>query len=552
MSKNKKIYRAGSYRRLSQDDGNGEVSNSIVNQTELIQDFEKSHSDIHIVAEYDDDGYSGTNFDRPAFKRMLEDVKAGKINCIIVKDLSRLGRNYIEVGKYVERIFPFMGVRFISINDHYDSAGPKNESDTLMLPFKNLMNDSYCRDISVKIRSHLEVRRKKGKYISAFAVYGYKKSEKDHNQLVVDEYAADVVKLIFQMKLWGKSQSAISDYLDENGILSPMEYKKSKGEKFTCCFKVHNVATWSPKAVQRILTNEIYLGITIQGKTERPNYKVKTQIEKKPEDWIRVENTHEAIISYHEFWTIQELLKRDTRMAPQQDNVYLFSGFLYCGDCKNTMVRKLVPSGGRKYSYYVCFTNKAGNGCSTHCISEKKLTENVFRAVTRQIASVCHVSEILSYIDKLPENQRTVFNYDAQIEQLREEIIKYKTMKMKLYEDLTEGIIDQDEYREYRSSFMERIEMKEKALAHIEMERTSAIEGAQDCNPWLQYFMEYENAKELNRQMVVTLIHKVFVYDNGSLEVVFRYKDEMDALFIKIRNYQDELQSAMPLLAAAQ
>ena len=168
MAKKKnKIYRAGAYKRLSQDEGRGEISNSIINQTELIKDCGKKHSDTEIVAEYDDDGYSGTNFDRPGFLRMMEDIKAKKIDCVIVKDLSRFGRNYIEVGKYIERVLPFMGVRFISINDNYDSEGKKNDSDSLMLPFKNLVNDAYCRDISVKIRSQLDIKRKKGECISA-------------------------------------------------------------------------------------------------------------------------------------------------------------------------------------------------------------------------------------------------------------------------------------------------------------------------------------------------------------------------------------------------
>lgn len=551
MAKKKdKTYRAGAYKRLSQDDGRGEVSNSIINQTELIKDYGKSHSNIEIVAEYDDDGYSGTNFDRPGFLRMMEDIKAKKIDCVIVKDLSRFGRNYIEVGKYIERIFPFMGVRFISINDNYDSEGKKEESDSLMLPFKNLVNDAYCRDISVKIRSQLDIKRKKGECISAFAVYGYQKSQEDKNRLEVDVYAAEIVQTIFRMKLQGSNQQRIADFLNDNGVLSPLEYKKSIGLKYSTSFKIHPVALWSVNAINRILTEEAYTGVMAQGKTSTPNYKVKTQIAKKPEEWIRVEGAHEAIIGFHDFQTVQELLKRDTRTAPEQKELYLFSGYLFCGDCKNSMVRKAVPSGGRKYFYYVCSTNKHKKECSSHSISEKKLTDRVFHAIQDQIETVCRMDEFLTYIDTLPEHQREVFNYDAQIGQLRQEIQKYKRMKMKLYEDLSDGIIDEKEYQEYRGSFSKRITEKEQALERLEHERKETVEGNRSSSLWIQEFKKYRNVPELSRQMVTTLVDKVMVYEEGRMEVVFRYADEIAMLLAKIENYQGG--SDMPELALAQ
>lgn len=551
MAKKKnKIYRAGAYKRLSQDDGRGEVSNSIINQTELIRDYGKKQSDIEIVAEYDDDGYSGTNFDRPGFLRMMEDIKAKKIDCVIVKDLSRFGRNYIEVGKYIERVFPFMGVRFISINDNYDSEGKKNESDSLMLPFKNLVNDAYCRDISVKIRSQLDIKRKKGECISAFAVYGYQKSQEDKNRLVVDAYAAEIVQTVFRMKLQGINQQRIVDFLNDNGVLSPMEYKKSQGLKYSTSFKIHPVARWSVNAINRILTDEVYTGVMVQGKTSTPNYKVKTQIAKKPEEWIRVEGTHEAIIDFHDFQTVQELLKRDTRTAPEQKELYLFSGYLFCGDCKNSMVRKAVPSGGRKYYYYVCSTNKHSKGCSSHSVSEKKLTERVLHAIQDQIEIVSRMDAFLSYIDKLPEHQRTVFNYDTQIEQLQQEIQKYKRMKMKLYEDLSDGIIDEKEYREYRDSFSQRLAEKELALERLERERMETVEGNRSSSLWMKEFQRYRNVQELNRQILTSLVDKIMIFDDGSMEVVFRYKDEFAMLLENIRNYQGS--EEIPKLAMAQ
>ena len=216
----KKKYKACIYARLSKDDGDDKAeSNSISNQKALVRDYLNNFSDIEIVAEKVDDGYSGVSFDRPAFNEMMEMVRNGEINLIACKDLSRFGRNYIEAGNYIEKVFPFLGVRFIAVNDGYDSAEKQNQSSNLVIPFKNLINDAYCKDISVKIRSQLEIKRKKGEFLSAFAVYGYMKDPEDHNKLIPDTYAAEVVRQIFKWKLEGMSQGKIASELNKKGVL---------------------------------------------------------------------------------------------------------------------------------------------------------------------------------------------------------------------------------------------------------------------------------------------------------------------------------------------
>ncbi len=240
-----KIWNATLYLRLSRDDGDKEESNSITGQRELLRDFIRTRPELREYAVRIDDGFTGSNFERPSFKKMLEDVKAGRTNCIIVKDLSRFGRNYLDAGEYIEKIFPFLGVRFIAVNDNYDSLGGKNASDELIIPFKNLINEAYCRDISVKVRTQLEVKRKSGQYIGAFAVYGYLKDETDKNRLVADEYAADVVRDIFKWKMEGMSPQDIAARLNHSGVLSPMEYKKSLGMRFATSFKANPQAAWS-------------------------------------------------------------------------------------------------------------------------------------------------------------------------------------------------------------------------------------------------------------------------------------------------------------------
>lgn len=381
---NSNIYHAAIYLRLSREDGDvvdGEkrISNSIINQKSLIMDFLESHKEIKVHSVYADDGYSGVNFECPEFQRMIGDIRSGVINCVIVKDLSRFGRNYIEAGRYIEKIFPMLGVRVIAVTDNYDSMVMESGyGNDMVVPFKNLINDAYCRDISIKIRSHLEMKRKNGEYIGAFVVYGYRKDVANKNQLVIDEYAAGVVRDIFTMKLCGLSQQAIADRLNKDGILSPMEYKKSIGINLETTFKKKVQAKWSYNEVLRILKNEVYTGTLAQGKQTTPNCKVKTRNMKDEKDWIKVENTHEPIISRNDFDVIQELLKQDTRVSPDRDVLYPLAGLIYCGDCMEPMVRKTVPAGGKKYVYYVCSGNKKDKRiCSPHRISESDLTDTI-------------------------------------------------------------------------------------------------------------------------------------------------------------------------------
>ena len=520
-------YNACIYARLSRDDGDKLESDSIINQKALIRDFLSKHPEIHAVSEKTDDGYSGVNFDRPAFQEMMEDIRSGKINCVVVKDLSRFGRNYIEAGNYIERVFPFLGVRFIAINDNYDSLD-RNQSDSLIIPFKNLINDAYCKDISVKIRSQLEIKRKKGQFIGAFAAYGYLKDEEDHNKLVVDTYASEIVRAIFKWKIQGMSQGRIANKLNMQGVLCPMEYKLSLGMKVQTNFRVHKKALWSSKAVTRILTNEIYTGVLVQGKVGTPNYKIKKIMPRDEADWIRVEGVIPVIIDRDMFDSVQMILAKDIRIAPEEDVVYPLSGFVKCADCGQNMVRKSYNAGGKAYSYFICSTRKAGKGCSTHSISEEKLTDVVLQMVSKQIDSVCEMEKMLDIVDSLPEKQANVFNYDAQVVRLKEEIERNKSFKLKLYENLQEGLIGQDEYFLFKKSYAAKIAEAEAAIRAIEDEREQAVSRNRDSLSWMESFKKYRNITSVNRSMVVDLIRQVNVFEGGRAEVVFRHADEAE------------------------
>ncbi|MBR1442211.1 MAG: recombinase family protein, partial [Firmicutes bacterium] len=254
------IYNADIYLRLSRDDDNKGESNSIVNQKELIKNFLKSKPEIKVNDIKVDDGYTGVNFDRPAFIEMLSEIRSGKVNCVVVKDMSRFGRNYIEVGKYITDVFPFLGVRFIAINDNIDTALTETSSELTIFHFKNLLNDAYCNDISIKVRSQLDIKRKNGDFIGSFAPYGYLKSADNKNKLVVDESVRSVIEEIFNLKISGYSALRIADKLNECGIASPMEHKKELGEKFNTVFRKNAVTKWDANSVLRILKNKVYIG----------------------------------------------------------------------------------------------------------------------------------------------------------------------------------------------------------------------------------------------------------------------------------------------------
>ena len=538
MSKNN--FNAAIYVRLSKEDGDKVESNSIINQKELIRDFLKSMPEIRLCSERVDDGFSGVDFLRPSFELMMEDIKAGKINCVVVKDLSRFGRNYIEVGKYLNHIFPFFGVRFISVNDNFDSFRKRTDTEELIVPFKNLMNDAYSRDISSKVRSQLLIKRKKGDYIGSFAVYGYSKSPENKNKLIVDEYAAEVVRDIFKWKLEGLSGQVIADKLNAKGELSPMEYKRYCGLNFSTSFKVNSKALWSPRTVGRILSNPIYTGKLEQGKVTTPNHKLKNRINKPKDEWSIVENTHEPIISKQVFDVVLGLLSSDTRIAPKENNVYFFSGLLFCADCGNTMVRKNVPSGGKKYIYYVCSTKKSGKGCTMHSISETVLIDIVLMSINKQITNILDLEEVLKYVDTLSHKEKEVKNLCAGLVMREEEIKRYKNLKISVYEDFKEGLLENKEYIEFNALYTTKLNDAENATIRLKSEIDMIINGNIENQKWINEFKHYHNITELSRNVVVSLIKRINITEDGIVDILFMYNDKFQATAQLLSQLQQE------------
>lgn len=543
MPKTKTVYRTAIYARLSKDDGDKAESNSIASQKALCEEYITKHSDLELVETFVDDGYSGVDFERPAFHKMEDALRQGKVDAVLCKDLSRFSRNYIEGGRYLEKVFPMLGVRFIAINDSYDTLTENPQSHSFLIPFKNLINDSYCKDISVKIRTNLDVKRRKGEYVGSYTPYGYRKDPQDKNRLIVDEEAGETVRQIFSLYKDGMSIGQIADHLNELGVQSPMEHKIKSGIRFETSFKTGEAAKWSYNAVRRILTNEVYIGILAQGKRGTPNYKVHVVQKRDESDWIRVEDTHAALVTYDDFMAVRNMLDRDVRIVSTGREVNPFSGFLFCGDCGQPMIRKVVSAKDKKYYYFVCSTHKRHEGCSPHSMSATELTRTVKNAIASHISHILDLSRMMDYIAKLPSANRLVMDYEAQTEKLEEEIEYLHRMKLRIYEDLTSGILDKQEYADFRQQYKIQIEEKSAALENLRREKKNALLTGETEKVWVALFRQHENIEEVNRRVLMALIDKIFIYEGHTLEVVFRYRDEYQRMSEFVEHHAELLPS---------
>lgn len=539
------IYETALYLRLSKDDADIDgskktESNSIGSQRDILKAYVQSHEDLRLYDIYIDDGYSGANFERPEFERMMVDIRAGKVNCVLVKDLSRFGRDYIEAGRLIQKTFPALSVRFIAVTDGFDSLYADRTDSSLILPIKNFVNDSYCRDISMKVKAQQTVKRKEGKCISAFAVYGYKKNPEDKNRLMVDEYAADIVRKIFAWKIAGMSLMAIAEKLNATGILSPMEYKRSLGIKYHTGFEGTSTAKWAAVSVKRVLVNPVYLGTMVQGKQEKINYKVNKRINKPKEEWICVENTHEAIVSEADFLTVQDLLKYDGRASNDADVASLFSGVLVCADCKAPMVKRVNSYKGTKKVFYICQTKNKSRGCSRHSIEENLLKRIVFKEIKKFLELMTSYSETARYLEQMNVNYDQVVEYDSQIAFIQAEYNRYYTMKSNLYTDLREGLIDKKEFEEFHDLYERKCTELENAVTAQKKIIKDMFQNGIAAKSQLEKIKDTLDIQELDRELLVTTIRRVYIHEDKRLEIEFRFKNEMDKLAVLNQMYHEK------------
>lgn len=521
------LFNVAEYIRLSREDGDKAESDSIGNQRKLITDYLKSKEDFILYDTYVDDGYTGTNFKRPAFQRMIEDIETGKVNCVIVKDLSRFGRDYIDTGKYLERYFPDNDVRFISITDNIDSL---KQAYDMLLPIKNIFNEQYARDISKKVHASMQTKQKAGEFIGAFASYGYRKSPADKNKLVIDEYAAGIVRRIFQMYISGVGKNGIAIALNKEGIVCPSEYKKLNGENYRNSHRLESTSYWTYSTINRLLQNEMYAGNMVQGrKTQRMRSKQRA-IDK--EDWIIVEKTHEAIIDKETWEKAQSLLKRRTRNLDLNTNMSIFAGFLKCGDCGRSLVKKVgTPGHGEGIINYYCGTYVRSGRlyCTPHPMPHLILQSIVLEDLQTIIQSIEDLQEVVIQnrtaaitVKRVTDNEKS---------RLNTELDKVRKLKKAIYEDYREELITKEEFVTYRQDYLKKEELLTKQLENIEQQQDAEATPDIFESPWIKRLLELKSIEELDRDIVVEMMHEVKVFENHKIKITYNFSSELESLF---------------------
>lgn len=532
-----KVWYVAFYIRLSREDKRGkDESESITNQRLILTDFLEQQDDDDeyvFVDEYVDDGVSGTtDEERENFLRLLADIQKGKINCVIVKNLARSFRNNGDQSYYLGDWFPRNDVRFISLYQQpIDTYKDPQNAQNIAVPVQGVLNEEHARGTSESVRRTFDKKREKGLHIGSFAAYGYQKDPEDKNALVIDEEAAEHVKSIFVWFLEGMSKNAIVRKLNESGILCPAAYKKSKGMKYKNPNAEGGNPLWCAMSVTNILKNRIYVGDMVQGRYRIKSYKIHVQ-ETVPEDeWFIVENTHEPIISREVFAHVQELLKKDTRTAPEQKSLYLFSGFLRCADCGKAMTRSKV----RGNVYYHCRTYKdqSKTACTKHTIKHNHLEQAVLYAIRQQIYIAVSFSDIVSRINTAPLQKSQSIRLNELIAAKEKELSKISRYNQSIYQDWKDGDITHKDYRQLKEDYERQIETINEVLCNLQEEKAELENGIDTENPFLATFRKYENIDKLTRDILIEFIDTIRVYENGNISIKLKFANE----YLRVEEY---------------
>ena len=538
-----KKWKVAIYIRLSKDDGNDE-SYSVKNQRERLNDYFNdlaANEDVEFIDYYIDDGFTGVDSDRDDFQRLLTDVQKKKVNCIIVKDLSRLSRNDWECKYYLQLLFVELNVRFISLElPKLDSFKRPEEIYDIGVSFQSMYNENHCRETSIKVRGTLNKKREKGQFIGAFAPYGYLKDPQDRHHFIINPETAPVVKDIFQWFVYeGMSKQAIAKRLVASGLPSPALYKQQKGMNYHNPNATDGKGLWSHRTVDQILHNESYLGHMVQGRHKVKSYKVHTIVAIPREDWYVVENTHEPIIDQATFDLAQTILQRDTRVAPNKKQVYTFSGFLKCADCGRGMTRRKC----RGYVYYACktYVHYSHDLCTRHSLKNEDLEKTVLLLIQKQIALVETLAQAIEEINKAPVIRTTSNRVNAQLKLRTQELEKTIRLKDGLYLDWKSGDISRDDYHRMKQAFEEKEQTLRQAISELQEEAEDMSKGIHSDDPYLTTFLKHKNIQSLNRGIIVDLIKCIYVHEGGDITVEFNYADQHRRIVEFIENNHNDL-----------
>ena len=532
-----KTYMVDAYERLSVEDSGKGTPDSIENQRALVMDYIKSQPDMELHALYCDNGETGVSFERPGFEKLLEDLKDGSADCVVVKDLSRFGRNYIETGNYLERVFPFLGVRFVAVTDHFDTISPESREDGYIIPLKNLINHIYVKDISQKSGSALIAKQKNGEFLGTYAAYGYQKDPENRAAIIVDPDTAPIVQDIFLWRSKGISLAGIVRRLTELEIPSPSRYRYEKG---IVKDKRYSASPWRVRTIKIMLENRVYLGHMVQGRVRESLFEGQRKKTLPREEWTIVKNTHEAIIDNDLFHKVQKITLKASEaykgkqgkfeQVPETENI--LKGVISCGECGTALTRckhvrinkKKEPQCHVWYSFSCPHHTVFPDQCTFTSIQEKDVLKAVFMALQTQISYAFDLPKLLSAMDGRPElyghgqkfeDKKTCLN------QSLSEVLKYKKG---LFESYCKGIIGESEYLSRWESYDKETEKLKQQISTLSGEELHKSKE-------MTVFEDYGGQSILTREMVLALVDKITVTPCREITVALKYRDEFMAVY---------------------
>lgn len=528
--------RAGHYGRLSVEDGDDIEKNSIGNQRKIADDFVSDREDVIITEYYADNGFSGMNYNRPGFQRMMEDLRSGKIDCVIVKDISRFGRHFLLTSEYVERTLPKMGVRLICINDHYDSADENADTTSLLLPIKMMMNDNYARDISKKIRGGINAKMSSGEYLpSASSIpYGYLRNPQE-NTYDIDPEAAQIVVRIFQMRAAGEKLNAIARSLNEDGVLSPGRLRYVRGVNKA---EKNKTALWERGTIRKILNDRVYLGERIHGKVKRD--KLGAEKLRRPESaWTVVEDAHQALVSENLFEAAQTVNQQELEAranykkcaAVGEDYRQLFRGKIYCGECGSTMsgakgcARENAKTPSRVFFDCNAYRYSNHTRCESHYIRQEVLMKAVIDLIHQQAAVAVDVDRLIQEIRNDPAASRCLSASNDRLASIR---VKKGNIQAKLEQLIIhriEGVLDAEEYACLKETYnleYERLAEEERTVMCQETQLDHQIDSAKK---WINALKRYQRIPVVDRELLDLLIDKIYVFSDKRIRIELKYRD---------------------------
>lgn len=538
-------FRTALYIRLSVEDNGKEESDSLENQETLLRDYLKEHPYLELTEVYSDNGYTGTDFDRPAFERLINDIQKGRIDCIVVKDFSRLGRNYIETGEYLEKIFPFLGVRFISVNDGYDSSSAK-ASELIAASLKNLINDMYAKDLSKKICSTMKEKRVRGDYIGNYAPYGYLKDETNKNKLVVDPEIAPIVVEIFEMRAQGTGIETMCRILNEKGYPSPGRLRFERGI-ITNNNKKGSALPWNRHVLKDLLLNIAYIGNLAQGRSTQCLYKGQKFHWTDSEEWDVVYGTHPAIISLELWEKVQEVNNRRTKEAKDSHGKYShllkrvnpYGSVLKCADCGRVLKYVRAYSKPNKdgiikdYYSYKCPQNiELGDGaCPKKSIRADELDIIVLDIIRKQMDLFLDTKKALMQLIAIEKETAKRSAPVNRIQEVREQLESKKKAFSALYFDFKEGILSRQEYQITRETYQEEISRLEQQLSELETMRTRTRKYETGTRRWESLIKKYRKAKAVTPELIDAFVEEIRFYKDGAIDIDFKYMNEFEEMF---------------------